>query len=81
MATFKLDTTPEQDALLAWIVDNFNKERDEHLTVGEFISLRFPQLLAPFEEAFKESQKQNVSNQFLKASPQVKDQVRALLGL
>jgi hypothetical protein len=78
---YTISTTPDQDALLEWIVKQHNLERDSSLTVGDYISLRFPQLLAPYKAGFLATVQKTVSESFSKADPAVQAQVRVLLGL
>ncbi len=79
MPTYQFSTTKEQEELLSWIVDTYNKAHDAQLTNEEFVDQRFPQLLAPYAEPYKAFIKSNLQAEFDAASEDVKSQILALL--
>jgi hypothetical protein len=78
--TYTIFTTPEQEAVLSWITQTFNKEHDQQLTNTEYVTQRLPQLLAPYREGYIHAVVTAVQTRFTAAPPAVQAQVIALLG-
>lgn len=80
MATYTLITDATQEAVLSWIVKNYNKEHDLKLSNADYVSLRLPQLLAPYAPAYQDAVGTAIKGGFAVASPAIQAQVLALLG-
>ena len=81
MATYTFETTLEQEALLTWIVQQGNRQKDTTYTNAEYVALRFPELLAPYAEAYRRQLSASLIEQFEKADPSLKGRVIQLLGV
>lgn len=76
---YTFSTTPAQEALLTWIVKQNNLQKELALTNAQFVQARFPELLAPFAEAYKETLQGAVAQKFLTADTQTQQSVLGLL--
>lgn len=81
MAAYTITTTPREEALLTWIVQQFNLEQDKTLTNDQFVALRFIELLKPYMERYRLAQLKSVQEKFNDATPLVQQQVKTLLGI
>lgn len=81
MANYAFSTTPAQEALLTWIVQQGNAQKDTTYTNAQYVQLRFPELLAPYAEAFKQHLHDQVQKRFDAADPKTKADVLTLLGV
>lgn len=81
MATFILNTTPEQDVLLAWVTKVFNEQRDQNLTVDQFVQTRFLELLAPYAAQYKDYLTKRVAEAFAATDDTTKAQILSKLGV
>lgn len=80
MADYTLTTDDAQEAVLSWIVKNYNLEHDLKLTNTDYVNLRLPQMLAPYVPAYQDAVGAAIKGGFKVASPAVQAQVLALLG-
>lgn len=81
MASYSFTTTPAQEALLTWIVQQGNAQKDTTFTNAQYVQQRFPTLLAPYAEAFKKHLHDQVQQKFDAADAKTKADVLALLGV
>jgi len=81
MADYTFSTTNEQEALLTWIVANYNAEKDLSLTNQDYILLQLPTILAPYAAMFQQATIDQVKTLFASADPAVQAQVKSLLGI
>lgn len=81
MASYTFETTPEQEALLTWVVTQGNRQKDLSLTNEEYIVSRLPELLAPYAEAYKQHLRSALAEKFEEVDPAVRAHVIALLGV
>lgn len=81
MPTYSFTTNPQQEALLTWIVQQGNAQKDTNYTNAQYVQQRFPTLLAPYAEAFKKDLREQVQQKFEAADAKTKAGVLALLGV
>lgn len=81
MASYTLDLTDEQDALIQWLVGQYNLQHDSRLTAQQFISIQLSLVLAPYAESFKQTITKRVQDTFAKADSKTQAQILALLEL
>jgi hypothetical protein len=81
MAIYTLTTTAQQESLLTWIVGQYNVEHDAALTNDQFVTLRFPQMLAPFAKQFQDHLVDKIKEKFNAADTATQQQVLTLLNV
>lgn len=81
MADYTFSTTPEQEALLSWIVQMGNAQKDTAYTNEQYVQLRFPELLVPYAEAYKKSLHQQLVTKFDAADPLTQADIKTKLGV
>lgn len=81
MATYNIVTTAPQEALLTWMVQQWNLEHDSSLTNAQFVLARFVALLEPFLARYKLAQGDAVRTAFAAADPTTQASVKSLLGV
>lgn len=81
MASYMFSTTPEQEALLSWIVATTNAQKNTSFTNAQYVQGRIADLLAPFATAFKESIQKQVQARFESADPATQAEIKSLLGI
>jgi len=81
VASYTLTTTPDQEALLTWIVGQYNTEHDTQLTNTDYVALRFPQLLGPFRQQFQAHLAADITAKFAVADAATQQQVLTLLNV
>lgn len=81
MASYTITTDASQEAILTWIVAQYNRDQDLQLTNAEFVTLRFPQLLTPYIAAYSDYLEGLLKANFSKADPKTQAQVFGLLGI
>lgn len=79
MAAYSFSTTPDQESLLTWVVQQSNLQRDVALTNAQFVQVRFAELLAPFADDYKAHLVAAVSKALASADPATQQQVLQLL--
>ena len=80
MATYTITTTPEQEAVLTFIVQRENAQKDTRYTNAQYVALRFAALLQPFQEVYNKAVVENVITKFRAADAATQASVLALLG-
>jgi hypothetical protein len=80
MPDYKLSTSLEQDAVLTFVTDTYNKEHDLALSNTEMLQLQFLRILSPHIEVYKGAVAAAVQTKFSEASPELQAQVLTLLG-
>lgn len=81
MASYTLNTSVDQEALLTWIVQTYNTEHDTTLTNAQYVAFRFPTLLQPFAAQFRAHQLDDLKTRYSAADAPTQQQVKTLLGL
>ncbi len=81
MAKYLVSTTEDQEAILTWLTATYNREHDSTFSNSEFIELRFPQLLSPYEGPYNAAVLQQLEAQFTSADPSTQAQVKGLLNV
>lgn len=81
MAVYTINTNTEQEALLSWIVQQANLQKDLTLTNQQYIQVRVPELLGPYVEAYKHATMQSIEVKFALATIDVQQQIKSLLGI
>lgn len=79
MAIYTFTTTTQQESLLTWIVGEANKQKDTAYTNEQYVTVRFPELLTPYAEAFKQHLLSQIQSNFLNADDATRAQVLQLL--
>lgn len=79
MASYTFNTTPQQESLLSWVVQQSNLQRDIALTNSEFVQVRFAELLAPFADDYKQHLLLVVAKALASADAATQQQVLQLL--
>jgi hypothetical protein len=81
MATYTINTTTGQEALLTWLVDQNNQQKDLSLTNAQFLQAKFAEMLQPYAASFQEAVLKQVSTKFNAADSATQAQVKILLGI
>lgn len=81
MATYTFTTTPQQEALLTWIVTQANAQKETSFTNAQYVQARFPTLLEPYLEHYKNAVAKTLTVKFNAADAATRQQVVELLGM
>jgi hypothetical protein len=82
MATYSFDTTPVQEAAITRKRAQHNAENAVQVPDNAaYVALRVAEILRPIVAEFVESRLQSAADAYRTASPDVREQVDALLGL
>lgn len=79
MALYSLNTTLDQEALLTWVVGQYNAEHDTTFTNAQYVARRMPELLAPFAPRFRQATLDAVEQKFSDADAATQQQVKDIL--
>lgn len=79
MASYTLATAPNQESLLTWVVAQYNAEHNTTLSNSDYITLRFPQLLAPFASLYQSYLAGQITKNYSAADAATQQQVLSLL--
>lgn len=81
MAVYTLTTSPQQEAVLSWVVKQYNLEHDAQLTNTDYVNLRFPQLIGPYAATYQQSLNVSVVKALSGADAETQGKVLSLLGV
>ncbi len=81
MAKYLISTNEEQEAILGWLTATFNREHDSTFSNSEYVEMRFPQLLSPYEGPYNAAVLEKLQAQFTSADPSTQAQVKDLLNV
>jgi hypothetical protein len=81
MAIYTITTTPDQEAVLAFVVAKANAERDTALTTADYVALRFQELITPYAAQYRKSVGDKVLANFAAADAATRQQVLTLLNV
>ena len=80
MATYTLTLTADQEALVQWLVQQYNLQHETSLDAQTFIASQLNSVLAPYAENYKQATLQKVQDAFTKADQKTQAQILALLS-
>lgn len=81
MPDYTLHVTSDQDALLTWLVQRNNQEKELTLTNEQYLNATFLTLLQPYAEQFKESVSAQLQQAYFNATPDKQAQIKQILGV